>query len=61
MRASKNSKFNSNGWKVGTAKDLPGLSDEEEAYIDLRLRLARGLKPRRRARGVTQVEMAKSI
>ena len=61
MRARKNSKLNSNGWKVGTAKDFPGLSDEEEAYIDLRLRLAEGLKARRRARGVTQVEMAKSI
>ena len=61
MRAGKGSKLNCNGWKVGTAKDFLGLCDEEEAYIDLRLRLAEGLQARRRARGVTQVELAKSI
>jgi DNA-binding XRE family transcriptional regulator len=61
MRASKRRRLESKGWKIGTAKEFLGLSDEEAAYIELRLRLAEGLKVRRQARGVTQVEMAKSI
>jgi ribosome-binding protein aMBF1 (putative translation factor) len=61
LRENKRSKLEANGWKVGTAKDFLRLTDGEAAYIELRLRLAEGLKARRRARGVTQVEMAKSI
>jgi DNA-binding XRE family transcriptional regulator len=61
MRESKRKRLESKGWKIGTAKEFLDLSDEEAAYIELRLRLAEGLKARRRARGVTQVEMAKSI
>ncbi len=61
MRESKRKRLESKGWKVGTAKEFLHLSDEEAAYVELRLRLAEGLKARRQARGVTQVEMAKSI
>jgi ribosome-binding protein aMBF1 (putative translation factor) len=61
MQESKRRKLEANGWKVGTAKDFLGLSDGEAAYIELRLRLAEGLKARRQARGFTQVEMARSI
>ena len=49
------------GWKVGTAKELLGLSDEEEAYIELRLKLAEGLKARRVDKGLTQIELAKVV
>jgi ribosome-binding protein aMBF1 (putative translation factor) len=61
MRQSHRKRPESKGWKVGTAKDFLGLSNEEAAYVELRLRLAEGIKARRQARGVTQVEMAKSI
>jgi DNA-binding XRE family transcriptional regulator len=61
MRESQRKKLESKGWKIGSAKEFLGLSDEEAAYVELRLRLAEGLKSRRRARGVTQTEMAKSI
>jgi hypothetical protein len=61
MRESQRKRPGSKGWKVGTAKEFLGLSDEEAAYVELRLRLAEGLKARRQARGVTQVEMAISI
>ena len=61
MRESKRKKLESRGWKVGNAKDFLELSDDEEAYIELRLRLAEGLKTRRQARGVTQVAMARTI
>ncbi|HXJ40796.1 MAG TPA: helix-turn-helix transcriptional regulator [Bryobacteraceae bacterium] len=61
MRESKRKKLESKGWKLGGAKELLGLSDQEEMYIELRLKLAEGLKARRLANGVTQVELAQSI
>jgi DNA-binding XRE family transcriptional regulator len=61
MRESKRKKLESKGWKVGNAKDFLELSDDEEAYIELRLRLAEGLKARRQAHGITQVAMARTI
>ena len=61
MRVSKRKKLEAAGWKVGSPKELLGLSAEEENYIELRLKLAGGLKARRKARGVTQVQLAQSI
>jgi DNA-binding XRE family transcriptional regulator len=61
MRESKRKKLESKGWKLGSAKELLGLSDQEEMYIELRLKLAEGLKARRRAHGVTQIQLAQTI
>ena len=61
MRENKRKKLESRGWKLGNAKDLLGLSNQEEMYIELRLKLAEGLKARRRASGVTQVSLAKTL
>jgi DNA-binding XRE family transcriptional regulator len=61
MRESKRKKLESKGWKLGSAKELLGLSDQEEMYIELRLKLAEGLKARRRANGVTQIELAQTM
>jgi DNA-binding XRE family transcriptional regulator len=61
MRESKRKKLESKGWKLGSAKELLGLSDQEEIYIELRLKLAEGLKARRQANEVTQVELAQTI
>lgn len=61
MRVSKRRKLEAAGWKLGSPKELLGLSVEEQNYIELRLKLAVGLKARRQARGVTQVELAQSL
>ena len=61
MRASKRKKLESRGWRVGDAKEFLSLSDEESAYIDLRMKLAQGLKARRSSKGLTQTELAKAI
>jgi ribosome-binding protein aMBF1 (putative translation factor) len=61
MRANKRKRLESRGWKVGTPKELLDLSDEEAAYIDLRLKLAEGLKARRSAKGLTQNDLAKAV
>jgi DNA-binding XRE family transcriptional regulator len=45
----------------GGESDFLGLSPEEEAYIELRLNLADGLKARRSHKKLTQVELAKSL
>lgn len=61
MRAAKRKNLEARGWKFGDAKDLLELNDEEAAYIELRLKLAEGLKARRAARGLTQVQLAKAV
>ena len=61
MRESKRKRLQAKGWKVGTAKQFLQLSDEEDAYIELRLKLAEGLKARRVGQGLTQVQLAKAV
>jgi ribosome-binding protein aMBF1 (putative translation factor) len=61
VRESKRKKLEAAGWKLGSPKELLGLSAEEQAYIELRVKLAGGLKAKRQARGVTQVQLAQSI
>jgi ribosome-binding protein aMBF1 (putative translation factor) len=61
MRQSKRKSLGNRGWTVGGAKDFLGLSPEEEAFIDLRLKLADGLKSRRQSKGVTQNQLAESL
>ena len=61
MRESKRKILEKKGWKVGSAKGFLDLSFNEEAYIEIRLRLAKGLRARRQAHGITQMAMARSI
>ncbi len=49
------------GWKVGTAKEFLGLSDEEAALIEMKLSLASQLGKRRRARHLTQAQLARQL
>ena len=61
MKADKRKRLETAGWRVGTPQELLGLSDEESAYIELRIALAEGLKARRHARGLTQTDLARAI
>jgi DNA-binding XRE family transcriptional regulator len=61
MHASKKEKLQSKGWNVGNAAEFLGLSTEEEAYIELRLRLSSGLKARRVGARLTQAQLADAI
>jgi ribosome-binding protein aMBF1 (putative translation factor) len=61
MKASKRKALESRGWIVGSVKDFLNLTDEEEAYIELRLKLAEGLRVRRQKRGLTQTALADSL
>jgi transcriptional regulator with XRE-family HTH domain len=46
---------------VGTARELLKLTGEEAAYVELRLKLAEGLKARRSAKGLTQTDLARAV
>lgn len=61
MRASKRAKLTGSGWKVGDAKEFLGLSAEETALIELRLKLAEGLKARRMRKRLTQQDLAAAV
>jgi ribosome-binding protein aMBF1 (putative translation factor) len=58
MKESTRKRLARKGWKMGSVRGFLGLSAEEEAYIELRLKLADGLKARRSAKNVTQTELA---
>ena len=61
MREGKTQRLEAKGWRIGTAKEFLGLSDEEAAYVELKLRLAQSLRARRRRRRMTQVDLAKVV
>ncbi len=61
MREDKRRRLEAKGWKIGTAQEFLHLSTEEAAYIDLKARLATGLRERRRRRSLTQADLAKRL
>jgi ribosome-binding protein aMBF1 (putative translation factor) len=48
-------------WREGSAKQLLGLSDAEEAIVELRLRLADEVRRLRTASGLTQRDLAQRL
>ena len=60
MIESKRKRLETKGWKIGSARDFLDLSDQEEAYIELRLKLADALKRQRISRNLTQEDLARS-
>jgi ribosome-binding protein aMBF1 (putative translation factor) len=61
MRKEKKKQLEAKGWKIGTAKDFLGLSEAESAYIELKIRLAEGLRQRRQVKGLSQVDLAAKL
>ena len=48
-------------WKDGSAKEFLGLSDAEEAIVELRLRLADEVRRLRTGQGLTQRDLAQRL
>ncbi len=61
MRKSRRGRLEKSGWKIGTAQELVGLTDEQAALIEMKLALARSLKERRLAHDLTQDDLAKQL
>lgn len=61
MRESKRKQLAARGWKAGSTAEFLGLTQEEERLVDLRLRLAEGLRQRRLQRQLTQSDVARTL
>jgi DNA-binding XRE family transcriptional regulator len=61
MKMTKKDKLQKDGWKFGSAKDFLDLSEEETAYIEMKLALSRYLKDRRRKNKLTQDQLAHAV
>ena len=61
MRKAKKDRLRKAGWKVGSAREFLGLSEEEAALVEMKLALARSLKGRRLEQGLTQNGLAKRL
>jgi len=61
VKQSKRQKLERNGWRVGTASDFLGLSEEESAYIEMKLALSEALREEREKKKLSQVQLARLI
>jgi predicted transcriptional regulator len=61
VREEKRRRLEARGWRVGTTQEFLRLSAEEAAYIEVKVRLAVGLREWRRRRNLTQADLAKRL
>lgn len=61
MRKDKRARLEQAGWVVGSVRDFLGLSEAEEALVELKLALSRTVKKRRTRRRLTQEQLARLL
>lgn len=61
MNTAKRKRLEAAGWSVGSTADFLELSPEEEAFVELKLRLSESLKNRRKDKKLSQDALAKKI
>ena len=61
MNKAKRQRLERAGWRIGSAEGFLGLSREEAAFVELKLGLADNVRERRRAKGLTQGQLAKRL
>jgi len=61
MNAARKKRLESAGWRVGTADEFLGLSEEEAKIVEMKLALGDSLKRRRIRRHLTQFQLAKKL
>lgn len=61
MNAAKRKRLEVAGWRVGSTADFLELSPEEEAFVELKLRLSESLRRRRKNQKLSQDALAKKI
>jgi DNA-binding XRE family transcriptional regulator len=61
MEKNRRRRLEAAGWRVGDVRDLLGLSEEESAFIEMKLSLAESVKKRRRRIRLTQAQLARRI
>ena len=61
MDTARRKKLEEAGWQVGSAADFLELTDEEAAFVELKLVLSGELRARRQDRGLSQVQLARKL
>jgi DNA-binding XRE family transcriptional regulator len=61
MDKSKRERLEGAGWKVGSTSEFLGLSEEEAAFVEMKLALSETLRERRTALGLSQTDLAKRL
>jgi len=61
MKATKRTRLERAGWKVGTAADFLRLTVEEQRFVEVKLALAAGVREFRERQGLTQAGLAKRL
>ena len=61
MDRAKKQKLEAKGWKISTVDEFLGVTPEESAYIELKLKLAQGLCVYRKEKELTQLQLAKLL
>lgn len=57
----KKARLEAHGWRVGSTEEFLGLTPEESAYIELRLKLSDAVREYRKKRRLTQVQLAELL
>jgi DNA-binding XRE family transcriptional regulator len=61
MHSRKKKNLEAKGWKVGNTAQFLNLSPEEEAYVELKLKLSQNLQEYRKEKRLTQEALARLI
>ena len=61
MDEEKRARLETQGWKVGSTEELLGLTPEESAYVELRLKLSDAVRALRRKKHLTQAQLAEML
>jgi predicted XRE-type DNA-binding protein len=61
MKAGKQKRLEGAGWRVGAVDEFLGLSKQESALVEVKLRLARRLRALRTRRRLSQAAVAKLV
>jgi DNA-binding XRE family transcriptional regulator len=59
VNKAKKEKLEKKGWRIGSAGEFLGLTDEEAAYVEMKLALSEKLKEKRVHNKLTQAELAR--
>jgi predicted XRE-type DNA-binding protein len=59
--AMKKTRLEAKGWKVGSAEEFLGLTPDEAAYVEIRLKLSDALREYRKRKRLTQVQLAELL
>src|SRR3954452_13003180 len=61
MDKEKKARLEAKGWRVGSSEEFLGLSVDEAAYVELRLKLSNAVRDFRKKKRLTQVALAELL